>query len=67
MSVPPSERQAYIIGGGIGGLSAAGFLIKDAHIPGKNIHVFEQLSKVGGSTDGSGNEKDGFFAVEEEC
>lgn len=28
-------RQAYLIGGGIASLSAAAFLIRDAHMPGK--------------------------------
>lgn len=35
------ERKAYIIGGGIAGLSAAAFLVRDAHMPGKNITVFD--------------------------
>ncbi len=36
-------RKAYLIGGGIGSLSAAAFLIRDGHMPGRNIHVIEQL------------------------
>ena len=29
------ERKAYIVGGGIAGLSAAAFLVRDAQMPGK--------------------------------
>ena len=47
------ERNAYLIGGGIGSLSAAAFLIRDAHMPGNNIHVMEQLTILGGSMDGA--------------
>ena len=37
---PPKDierKKAYIVGGCIAGLSAAVFLIDDAHIPGENI------------------------------
>ena len=37
------ERKAYIVGGGIAGLSAAAFLVRDAQMPGKNITVYDQL------------------------
>jgi oleate hydratase len=32
----------YIVGGGIAGLSAAVFAIRDGKIPGPNIHIFEE-------------------------
>jgi len=28
-------RKAYLVGGGIGSLASAAFLIRDAHMPGK--------------------------------
>lgn len=43
------ERKAYIVGGGIAGLSAAAFLVRDAQMPGKNITVYDQLPVFGGS------------------
>lgn len=56
------SRHAYIVGGGIAGLSAAAFLIKDGHMPGGNITVYDQLEEVGGSMDGSGNAVDGYVS-----
>ncbi|MEY8351960.1 oleate hydratase [Lachnospiraceae bacterium 54-53] len=57
-----SERMAYLIGGGIGSLSAAAFLLRDAHMPGKNIRIMEQLDISGGSMDGAGTAKAGYTA-----
>lgn len=56
------ERRAYIVGGGIAGLSTAAFLTEDAHMPAANITVYEQLPVVGGSMDGSGNAIDGYIS-----
>lgn len=56
------RRKAYLIGGGIASLSAAAFLIRDAHMPGKNIHILEQSKIYGGSMDGAGNEIEGYTA-----
>ncbi|MBD7910577.1 oleate hydratase [Clostridium cibarium] len=56
------SRKAYLIGGGIGSLSAAAFLIKDGHMPGNNIHVIEQLDILGGSMDGAGTAEKGYTA-----
>lgn len=55
-------RNAYLIGGGIGSLSAAAFLIRDAHMSGKNIHILEQLDVSGGSMDGAGTAEEGYTA-----
>ena len=49
------KTQVYLVGGGIAGLSAAVFAIRDAHIPGKNIHIFEVLDVMGGALDGAGS------------
>lgn len=55
-----TKAKAYLIGGGIGSLSAAAFMIRDAGIPGSNITIFEALSTAGGSLDGSGNADVGY-------
>lgn len=55
------ERNAYIIGSGIGGLSAAFFLIRDGHMPGKNITFLEEGSVDGGALDGAGNAEQGYI------
>ena len=34
--------KAYFIGGGIGSLSGAAFMIRDGGIPGKDITIFEK-------------------------
>ena len=56
------NRKAYLLGGGIGSLSAAAYLIKDAHMSGKNIHILEQLDLIGGSMDGAGMAEKGYTA-----
>ncbi|MCH1641970.1 oleate hydratase [Paenibacillus timonensis] len=57
-----AAKKAYLVGGGIGSLSAAAFLIRDGHMPGKNIHILEESAVYGGSMDGAGNAKDGYSA-----
>lgn len=47
------KKQAYIVGGGLAGLSAAVFLVRDAQMPGENIHILEELPVAGGSLDGA--------------
>lgn len=56
-SFPP---QAYFIGGGIGSLAAAAFMIRDGNFPGENITIFEGASVLGGSLDGAGNPETGY-------
>ena len=46
------KKKAFIVGGGLAGISAAAFLIRDASMPGKNITIFESQPIVGGSLDG---------------
>ncbi|WP_195429818.1 oleate hydratase [Clostridium sp. D46t1_190503_E9] len=55
-------RKAYLIGGGIASLSAAAFLIRDAHMPGENIHILEESKVYGGSMDGAGTATTGYTA-----
>lgn len=50
-------RKAYIVGGGLAGLSAAAFLVDDAQMPGENITILESHSTVGGSLDGIREER----------
>jgi oleate hydratase len=45
------RSQIYIVGGGIAGLSAAVFAIRDGGVEGKNIHIFEELEVLGGALD----------------
>lgn len=55
-----SDRKAYMVGGGIGSLAAAAFIIRDGGIPGRNITIFEAMPVLGGSLDGGGNPTDGY-------
>lgn len=54
------NKEAYIVGGGLAGLAAAVFLIRDGHMAGEKIHVLEELSLSGGSLDGKFIPHDGF-------
>lgn len=55
------ERRAWIVGGGIAGLSAAFFLIRDGHMPAGNITFLEEQNTEGGSLDGAGNVEQGYI------
>ncbi len=55
------KRKAWIIGGGVGGLAAAFYLIRDGHMPGKNITILEEMDVAGGSMDGSGDPENGYI------
>ncbi len=46
------KSKLYLVGGGIAGLSAAVFAIRDAGIKGENIHLFESLDLLGGALEG---------------
>lgn len=51
------NKKAFIIGGGLEGISAAAFLIRDASMPGENITIYDAHTDIGGSLDGvKGNE-----------
>lgn len=56
------NTQVYFVGGGLGSLAGAVYLVRDCNIPGKNIHILEGMHILGGSNDGAGNAKDGFVA-----
>ena len=51
--------QAYLVGGGVASLASAVYLIRDGHLPGKNIHILE-VSQLGGSLDAGGSVQTGY-------
>ena len=55
-----ADRKAYMVGGGIGSLAAAAFMIRDGGMFGANITIYEALPVLGGSLDGAGNPADGY-------
>ena len=59
--VGADKKSAYIIGGGLAGLAAAVFMIRDAKMSGKKIQILEELSISGGSMDGIKNPKLGYI------
>ena len=46
------EKSAYLVGSGLASLAAACFLVRDAQMPGKNIHILEAMDIAGGACDG---------------
>lgn len=54
------NSKAYLIGGGIGSLAAAAFMIRDGGVPGGNISILEATSLLGGSLDGAGDPVRGY-------
>ena len=54
------NKKAYIVGGGIAGLSAAISLVTDAHMPAANVTIYESLPLVGGAMDGAGDAEQGY-------
>lgn len=56
-----ATRKAYIVGGGLAGLSAAVFLIRDGQMPGENITILEELHLPGGGVDGIKDQKLGYI------
>ena len=53
------DLKAPLVGGGIASPAAAVHLIRDGHVPGKNIHILEE-SELGGSLDASGSPERGY-------
>ena len=50
-----AKPKAYLVGGGIGSLAAAAFMIRDGNLPGENISILEAMPVMGGSLDGAGD------------
>jgi oleate hydratase len=59
MSSPNEGLNAYLVGGGIASLAAAVYLIRDGHVPGRNIRILEE-SRIGGSLDAEGSPEQGY-------
>jgi len=55
-----THSKAYLVGGGIGSLAAAAFLIRDGGVPGANISILEAGPLMGGSLDGAGDAERGY-------
>lgn len=54
------KKSAHIVGGGQAGLATAVFLVRDAQVPGSQIHIYEELPIPGGSLDGDNRPNVGF-------
>ena len=57
---PGRAPKAWMIGGGIGSLAAAAFMIRDGDVPGANIIILEAADILGGSLDGGGDADAGY-------
>jgi oleate hydratase len=57
----PAVSKVYLVGGGIASLASAVYLIKDAGVPGENIHILEQDDILGGALDGTGDPENGYI------
>jgi Myosin-crossreactive antigen len=55
-----TKSKANLVGGGIGSLSAAAFMIRDGGFPGGNISILEAAPTLGGSLDGAGDPAGGY-------
>lgn len=56
-----TKTRAYLIGGGIASLASAVYLIRDGHISGENITVFDESAMWGGSLDAAGSASSGYY------
>ena len=55
------KSKSYLIGGGIGSLAAAAFMIRDGGVPGENISILEAAPVMGGSLDATGDSAAGYI------
>src|ERR1017187_1896346 len=55
-----ANLKAYLVGGGIGSLAAAAFMIRDGDVPGGHISIPEAAPVMGGSLDGAGDPAVGY-------
>ncbi|KLO21695.1 oleate hydratase [Marinitoga sp. 1155] len=55
------NKKAYLVGSGIASLAAAFYLIRDGHMDGKNITIFERKDINGGALDGIGDPENGYI------
>lgn len=54
------DTQFYFVGGGLGSLTGAAYLLRDCGFDGKNIHIIESLPTTGGSNDAAGTPEKGW-------
>jgi oleate hydratase len=54
------KAKAYLVGGGIGSMAAAAFMVRDGCLPGGNISILEAAPVMGGSLDGAGDPASGY-------
>ena len=54
------NNQFYFVGGGLGSLTGAAYLLRDCGFEGKNIHIIEALPVAGGSNDACGDPEHGW-------
>lgn len=54
------QMQFYFVGGGLGSLTGAAYLLRDCGFEGKNIHIIEALPVTGGSNDACGDAEHGW-------
>ena len=54
------HKTAHIVGGGLAGLAVAGFLIRDGHMDGSKITIYEKSMIAGGALDGIEEPDKGF-------
>ena len=55
-----TKIKAYLVGGGIGSMAAAAFMIRDGNLSGGNISILEAAPVLGGSLDGAGDSAVGY-------
>jgi oleate hydratase len=56
-----ANSRAYLVGGGIGTLAAAAFMIRDGGLPASNICILDAAPVMGGSLDGAGDPVRGYL------
>ncbi len=56
------KKRAFLIGSGIASMAAAHYLMRDGHMQGEQITIFEHDSVSGGAMDGTGDVENGFVA-----
>ncbi|MFR3730755.1 oleate hydratase [Lacrimispora sp.] len=54
------NKKAYFVGGGLGSMAGAAYLIRDCGMAGEQITIFEGMHILGGSNDGIGTPEKGF-------
>lgn len=55
------KKSLYVVGGGLAGLAAACFAIRDGQMQGSHVHILEAAPVAGGACDGAFIEKYGFL------